>query len=107
MRAAYRRTRIFRSDRERVQRDRAAPRNRGAGWISARARGVVKTNPGASLIDLGDGVLCCEFHSKANAIGDDIMQSWCGRDWPRSGDQLRDAMVIGNQGENFSAWLRT
>jgi 3-hydroxyacyl-CoA dehydrogenase len=38
-----------------------------------RARGVVKTNPGASLIDLGDGVLCCEFHSKANAIGDDIM----------------------------------
>ena len=39
-----------------------------------RARGVVKTNPGASLIDLGDGVLCCEFHSKANAIGDDIMQ---------------------------------
>ncbi len=22
--------------------------------------------------DLGDGVLCCEFHSKANSIGDDI-----------------------------------
>ena len=35
-----------------------------------RARGVVKKNPGASLIDLGDGVLCCEFHSKANAMGD-------------------------------------
>ena len=66
-----------------------------------RARGVVKSNPGASLIDLGDGVLCCEFHSKANAIGDDIMQM------VRTGlNELEanfDAMVIGNQGENFSA----
>ena len=34
-----------------------------------RARGVVKKNPGASLIDLGDGVLCCEFHSKMNSHG--------------------------------------
>jgi len=66
-----------------------------------RARGVVKGNPGASLIDLGDGVICCEFHSKANAIGEDIMQI------VRAGlAQLEtnfDAMVIGNQGENFSA----
>jgi 3-hydroxyacyl-CoA dehydrogenase len=64
-------------------------------------RGIVKSNPGASLIDLGDGVLCCEFHSKANAIGDDIMQMI------RAGlSELEtnfDAMVIGNQGENFSA----
>jgi 3-hydroxyacyl-CoA dehydrogenase len=66
-----------------------------------RARGVVKTNPGASLIDLGDGVLCCEFHSKANAIGDDIIHML------RAGlaelETNFDAMVIGNQGENFSA----
>jgi 3-hydroxyacyl-CoA dehydrogenase len=66
-----------------------------------RARGVVKTNPGASLIDLGDGVLCCEFHSKANAMGDDILQM------ARAGlaelETNFDAMVIGNQGENFSA----
>jgi 3-hydroxyacyl-CoA dehydrogenase len=66
-----------------------------------RARGVVKSNPGASLIDLGDGVLCCEFHSKANAIGDDIMRM------VRAGlaelDTNFEAMVIGNQGENFSA----
>ena len=39
-----------------------------------RARGVVKQNAGASLIDLGDGVLCCEFHSKMNSIGEDVMQ---------------------------------
>lgn len=66
-----------------------------------RARGVVKTNPGASLVDLGDGVLCCEFHSKANAMGDDILQM------VRAGlaelETNFDAMVIGNQGENFSA----
>jgi 3-hydroxyacyl-CoA dehydrogenase len=65
-----------------------------------RARGVVKTNPGASLIDLGDGVLCCEFHSKANSIGDDIVHML------RAGlaelETNFDAMVIGNQGENFS-----
>jgi 3-hydroxyacyl-CoA dehydrogenase len=66
-----------------------------------RARGVIRKNPGASLIDLGDGVLCCEFHSKANAIGDDIMQM------VRHGlEELAnhfEAMVIGNQGDNFSA----
>jgi len=65
-----------------------------------RARGVVKTNAGASLIDLGDGVICCEFHSKANSIGDDIVNML------RAGlaelETNFDAMVIGNQGENFS-----
>ncbi len=64
-----------------------------------RARGVVKTNPGASLIDLGDGVLCCEFHSKANAIGDDIVHM------VRAGlaelETNFDAMIVANQGENF------
>jgi 3-hydroxyacyl-CoA dehydrogenase len=35
---------------------------------------VVKKNPGASLVDLGDGVLCVEFHSKMNAIGGDTLQ---------------------------------
>src|SRR5581483_5525882 len=38
-----------------------------------RARGVVKQNAGASLIDVGDGVLCVEFHSKMNAIGEDLI----------------------------------
>ncbi len=65
-----------------------------------RARGVVKKNPGASLIDLGDGVLCCEFHSKMNSLGDDIFNML------RAGlaelETNFDAMVIGNQGENFS-----
>jgi 3-hydroxyacyl-CoA dehydrogenase len=66
-----------------------------------RARGVVKKNTGASLIDLGDGVLGCEFHSKMNSIGEDVMQI------VRAGlAELTanfDAMVIANQGEHFSA----
>ena len=35
---------------------------------------IVKQNPGASLIDLGDGVGCLELHSKKNAIGEDIVR---------------------------------
>jgi 3-hydroxyacyl-CoA dehydrogenase len=66
-----------------------------------RARGVVKKNSGASLIDLGDGVICCEFHSKMNAIGDDLLAML------RAGlaelETNFDAMVVGNQGGNFSA----
>jgi len=33
----------------------------------------VERNSGASLIDLGDGAVCCEFHSKMNAIGADLI----------------------------------
>jgi 3-hydroxyacyl-CoA dehydrogenase len=39
-----------------------------------KSNGVVKKNAGASLIDLGDGVGCIEFHSKMNALGGDIVQ---------------------------------
>ncbi len=34
---------------------------------------TVKKNAGASLVDIGDGALCLEFHSKMNAIGADIL----------------------------------
>ncbi len=37
-------------------------------------KGVIKKNAGASLIDIGDGVACLEFHSKMNAIGGDTLQ---------------------------------
>jgi 3-hydroxyacyl-CoA dehydrogenase len=65
-----------------------------------RSRGVVKKNAGASLIDLGDGVLCCEFHSKMNAIGEDITNMLAAG--LEELDKNFDAMVIGNEGENFS-----
>jgi 3-hydroxyacyl-CoA dehydrogenase len=68
--------------------------------LKERGREIEK-NSGASLIDLGDGVICCEFHSKMNAIGGDLLQMI-----HKGLARLRtdfDAMVIANQGENFSA----
>jgi 3-hydroxyacyl-CoA dehydrogenase len=65
-----------------------------------RARGVVKQNAGASLIDLGDGVLCVEFHSKMNSLGEDnIGMMYAGLEETQKNF---DALVIANQGENFS-----
>ena len=42
--------------------------------VAKKSNGVVKENSGASLIDLGDGVGCIEFHSKMNSLGADILQ---------------------------------
>ena len=62
---------------------------------------VVKKNMGASLIDLGDGILGLEFHTKMNSIDDDIttmygegMDLLDGDDWA--------GMVVANEGGNFS-----
>ncbi len=61
---------------------------------------VVQSNSGASLIDLGDGVVCCEFHSKMNSIGGDIV-AMIHAGIGRLGSEF-DAMVIANQAANFS-----
>ncbi len=66
-----------------------------------RARGVVQRNPEASLVDLGDGVLCLEFHSKMNSIGDGLVQMMHAAIEETA--RGYEALVIGNQGENFSA----
>jgi 3-hydroxyacyl-CoA dehydrogenase len=60
----------------------------------------VDRNSGASLIDLGDGVACCEFHSKMNAIGADLI-AMVHKGLKRL-DSDFDAMVIANQAVNFS-----
>ncbi|MGA8223625.1 MAG: 3-hydroxyacyl-CoA dehydrogenase NAD-binding domain-containing protein [Candidatus Acidiferrales bacterium] len=61
---------------------------------------VVQSNAGASLIDLGDGVVCCEFHSKMNSIGGDLV-AMIHAGVNRLGTEF-EAMVIGNQATNFS-----
>ena len=61
----------------------------------------VLSNPGASLIDLGDGVACLEFHSKMNTIGADTVDMI--HRGLREVSEKFDGMVIGNQGEHFSA----
>lgn len=65
-----------------------------------RARGVVKKNAGASLIDVGDGVLCVEFHSKMNAIGDDLVAMLHAG--IEETNRNFSAMIVANQSENFS-----
>ena len=69
---------------------------------SAKERAaIVRSNPGASLIDLGDGVLCVEFHSKMNAIGPDTIQmlqlgvAEAARNFK--------ALVVGNEAAHFTA----
>jgi 3-hydroxyacyl-CoA dehydrogenase len=62
--------------------------------------GVVKKNPGASLIDLGEGVACLEFHSKMNSIGGDTIQMV--RSAVEIVEKDFEGLLIANQGENFS-----
>jgi 3-hydroxyacyl-CoA dehydrogenase len=61
---------------------------------------VVQSNAGASLIDVGDGVVCCEFHAKMNSIGGDIV-AMIHAGIGRLNSEF-DAMVIANQAPNFS-----
>ena len=69
---------------------------------SAKERSrVVRKNAGASLVDLGDGVLCVEFHSKMNAIGGDTIQML--QLGVREASQNFAALVVGNDGVHFSA----
>jgi 3-hydroxyacyl-CoA dehydrogenase len=69
---------------------------------SARQRSkVVKKNAGASLVDLGDGVLCVEFHSKMNAIGGDTIQML--QAGVAEASKNFSALVVGNDAPHFSA----
>jgi 3-hydroxyacyl-CoA dehydrogenase len=62
---------------------------------------VVKKNTGASLVDLGDGVLAVEFHSKMNAIGGDtIAMLQAG---VKEAAKNHRALVVGNDAAAFSA----
>ncbi len=61
---------------------------------------VKKKNAGASLVDLGDGCGLVEFHSKMNALGTDTFSMLQAA--LKEGRQHFDALVVGNQGENFS-----
>jgi 3-hydroxyacyl-CoA dehydrogenase len=59
------------------------------------------SNDSASLLDLGDGVLCLEFHSKGNSIDAQIVEMG-----NRALEELESddvvGLVIGNEGRNFS-----
>jgi 3-hydroxyacyl-CoA dehydrogenase len=67
--------------------------------LQKEQKGVIMSNSGASLVDLGDGVACLEFHSPNNAIGPDILLMIL-----QSMEEVRQhflGLVIANEGKNF------
>jgi 3-hydroxyacyl-CoA dehydrogenase len=70
--------------------------------VAKKSNGVVKKNSGASLVDLGDGVACIEFHSKMNTIGTDIVQLISQSLKPGGPGDNFDTFVITNDATNFS-----
>jgi len=68
-----------------------------------RSHGMVHSNSGASLIDLGDGIGCIELHSLKNAIGGDVLALVASVLNPASDDVRNFAgFVISSDRENFS-----
>ncbi|MDA2935932.1 3-hydroxyacyl-CoA dehydrogenase/enoyl-CoA hydratase family protein [Patescibacteria group bacterium AH-259-L05] len=64
---------------------------------------VIEENSEASLIDMRDGVWCLEFHSKMNTIGlDAISMMYTAAEEASTNDACK-GLVIGNNGEHFSA----
>jgi 3-hydroxyacyl-CoA dehydrogenase len=63
--------------------------------VAKKSHGVVKKNAGASLIDLGDGVGCIEFHTKMNALGGDIVQ------------MVTQSLKTGGIGDQFESFVIT
>lgn len=72
-----------------------------------RTSGVVAKNASTSLVDMGDGVGCIEFHSKMNSLGGDIIslitQTLSTQTKTDAIGSGFDAFVISNDAVNFSA----
>ncbi len=68
-----------------------------------RDHGVLRSNSGASLVDLGDGIACIELHSLKNAIGGDVL-AFISAVLNPSSDAVRDfsGFVITGDRDNFS-----
>ena len=62
---------------------------------------IVRKNAGASLVDMGDGVLRVDFHSKMNAIGADTIQML--QAGVQEAARNFAALVVGNEAANFTA----
>ena len=60
----------------------------------------IARNHSASLLDLGDGVLCLEFHSRGNSIGEAVVEmGYMALEALERDDVV--GLVIGNEGRNF------
>ncbi|HJQ13663.1 MAG TPA: 3-hydroxyacyl-CoA dehydrogenase/enoyl-CoA hydratase family protein [Anaerolineales bacterium] len=77
------------------------PLERPEGRLVLRKQNIVSQNSGATIRDLGDGVACLEFHTKMNALDEDIM-NMALEAFDRLDTEF-NGLVIGNEAENFSA----
>lgn len=68
--------------------------------ILKKSGSLVEQNKGASLVDLGDGVFCLEFHSKMNSISGDILSM--AKKAIKRAEEDGVGLVIANQGKAFS-----
>jgi len=78
-----------------------APIARSAGLLLLKDQKIISQNAGATLYDMGDGVACVEFHTKMNALDDDIFNITI-----EALDRVEkdfDGLVIGSEANNFSA----
>ncbi|MCA6362631.1 MAG: 3-hydroxyacyl-CoA dehydrogenase/enoyl-CoA hydratase family protein [Bacteroidetes bacterium] len=66
-----------------------------------RSTRTVWKNAGVTLTDLGDGILNCEFHTKMNTIGGEVL-SGINKAIDIAEKDYR-GLVISNEGANFSA----
>ncbi len=66
-----------------------------------REQHTIWKNSGVSIIDLGDGIINCEFHTKMNTIGGDVIQG-INKAIDLAEKDYR-GLVISNDGANFSA----
>jgi 3-hydroxyacyl-CoA dehydrogenase len=66
-----------------------------------RENKTIWKNSGVSIIDLGDGIINCEFHTKMNTIGGDVIQG-INKAVDLAEKEYR-GLVISNDGKNFSA----
>ena len=62
---------------------------------------IVRQNSSASLVDIGDGVLCVEFHSKMNVVGHETIDML--NEGVAEASRNFEALVIGNDAAHFSA----
>ncbi len=77
------------------------PRHLSLARVRSDARNIVKQNAGASLLDLGDGVLCAEVHTKMNTIDGDVI-ALLSEAVDIAENQFQ-AIVVANDAEHFSA----
>ena len=62
---------------------------------------IVWKNSGCTLLDIGDGIVCLEFHTKMNTIGGEVLEGI--NKAIDIAEKDYKGLVIGNEGQNFSA----